>query len=99
MPSVETGITLGFILLGDAGFVKSRMGGVFEGSSCETFMISHGTIADELNLGHAGDGLEIWMKNRLDCGLSLVVTMPVTLGLRIESLQGGGKVTENEKAI
>ena len=79
--------------------MKDLMGGVFEGNSCETFMISHSAIADELNLWHAGDGREICVKNRLLCGLSLVVTMPVDLGLRIESLQGGDKVTENEKAI
>jgi hypothetical protein len=91
MPSVETGITLGFILLGYAGFVKCRVGGMFEGSSSETLVISHSTVADELDLGYARDGLEIRMKNGRLCGLSLVVAMPIALGLRIESLKCGGK--------
>ena len=88
MPSVETGIALGFVFLGDAGFVESRVGGVFEGGGSEPLVICHGTVADELNLGHARDGLEIRMKDRLLCGLSLVVAVPITLGLRIESLKG-----------
>ena len=88
MPSVETGIAFSFIFLGDAGFVKSGVGGVFEGDSRETFMISHNTVANELNLGHARDGLEECLKEGPLCGFSLVVAMPIALGLGVESLRG-----------
>ena len=53
--------------------VGEKGGRVFEGSSSETLVISHSTIADELNLRYARDGLEVRMKNRLGCGLGLVV--------------------------
>ena len=89
VPSVETGIPLGFICLGDAGFVEGSVGGVFEGSSSEAFVISHSTVADKLNLGHARDGLEIWVENRLLRRLGLVVAVPIAFGLRIERLNGG----------
>lgn len=100
MPSVETGIALGFIFHGDAGLVESGVRGVFEGSSSEALVMSHSTVADKLNLGYTRDGLEVWVKDRLACGLGLVVSVTITLGLRIESLKGcDGEVTESGKAM
>ena len=68
--------------------MKSSVGWVFEDNSSETFVINHSTVADELNLGHARDGLEDRMKDRVFCRLSLVISMPIGLGLWIESLKG-----------
>jgi len=98
MPSAETGIALDFVFLGDTGFVKSGMGGVFERSSCEAFVISHSTVADELNLGNSGDGLDVQMKNGLLCGINLIVAMCIALRLRIKSLEVV-VVTKSERAI
>ena len=86
MPSTETGVALGFVLLGDTSFVKGSMGRVFEDSSSKTFVVSDSSVADELNLGNTRNGLEV-MKNGVFYSCSLVVAMPITLGLRIETLK------------
>lgn len=96
MPPAETGISLGFILLRDAGRVKGRVGGVCESNSSETFVISHSTVTDDLNLGNARDARGV-MNNGFLCGFNLVVSMPIDLGLMIESLEGCGEVKQMEK--
>lgn len=58
----------------------------------EAFVVVDDTIADELHLGLAGDGLEIWMENGLLRALRLVVPMSVTLGSGIEGLTQSKKL-------
>ena len=79
VPSVEAGVALGFVFLGDAGFVERGVRGVFEGGDVEAFVVGHCAVADELNLAHARDGLEVWVEYRLCGGFGLVVAMPVAL--------------------
>lgn len=49
-------------------------------------MIVNCTVADELYLRNAGNSFEIGMKDRLLRTASLVVSMAITLGLRIKCL-------------
>lgn len=52
----------------------------------QSLVIVDGAIANELNLRNTGNSLEIRMKDRLLSVASLVVSVSIVLGLRIEGL-------------
>ena len=52
-------------------------------------MVVHGTIADELHLGDAGDGLEVGVEDGLLGLAGLVVAVAVALGGGVEGLGEG----------
>ena len=55
-------------------------------SLCEALVVIHGPIANQLNLGDTGDGLEVGMEDGLLLALGLLITMTVTLRSRVEGL-------------
>lgn len=66
--------------------VESSMRGVLQSGNIKVSVIVDCTIADQLHLRDAGNGLEIRVKNRLISGLSLVVAVAIRLGFRIKCL-------------
>lgn len=88
VPTVEPGVPLCFVFLGDTGLVEGRVRGVFEGGGGESFVIGYSTIADELYLGYTRDCLEIWVKDGLLGGLCLVIAVTVRLRFRVKRLGG-----------
>ena len=65
--------------------------GMFELCLCEALVVVDGAIADELNLGDAGNRLEIWMEDRLLRLARLVIPVTIALGLWIERLYSGSE--------
>ena len=62
------------------------MAWMFEFGFGETFVVINCTVTDELYLRNAGDSFEVGVKDRLLRIASLVVSVPITLRLRIECL-------------
>ena len=51
----------------DRRLVEGGVGGMLERSALEALVVVDGAVADELHLGHARDGLEVW---RIDFGVA-----------------------------
>ena len=65
------------------------MRGMLQLGFCETLPVVHRSVADELNLGNAGDRLEIRMEDRLLRLARLVVAVSIVLRYRVEVLTQG----------
>ena len=86
VPAVEAGVTLVLVFLGYARLVEGGVRGVLERGGRETLVVVDHTVADELDLGDTGDGLEIGVENGFLGRLGLVVAVPIRLCIRVECL-------------
>ena len=58
---------------GETGILRK----VPQGGAVEALVVVDGAVADELHLGHAGDGLEVWMEDGLCGGLGFIIAMSI----------------------
>ena len=86
VPSIKACYTFFFVFGRYTGLVERGMTGMFEFGFGETFVVVNYTIADELHLRNTGDGFKIRVKDWLLRTASLVVSVTITLGLRIKCL-------------
>ena len=88
VPSVEAGVTFRRVLRGDLSLVETRMLRMLQLGFGEALVIVNGTVSDKLNLRNSGDSLEVRVEDRLGGFLGFVVTMAISIALRVESLTG-----------
>ena len=99
VPAVEAG-DAGCVVRGrDGGLVEGGVGGVFERGGREALVVVDGAVADELDLGDARDGLEVWVEDGLVVGLGLVVAVAVGLGGGIERLWWQDRLGRERKRL
>jgi len=77
MPSVKACDAFCLISGSDGRLVECGVGRVFERRALQTLVIVDGSVADELYLRYARDGLEVWMEDGFLGRLGLVVPMPI----------------------
>ena len=63
MPTIEAGDALCFVFVGNTGLVECGMARVLQRGLGETFVVIDCSITDELHLGLARNGLEIWVQD------------------------------------
>ena len=63
VPSVEASVTLGSVLWGNFGLVKTGVLGVLQLGFGKTFVVVNGAISDELDLRNSRDRLEVGVKD------------------------------------
>ena len=68
---------------------------MFELGFSKTFVVVNCSIADQLDLGHSGNGLEVGVENGGAGAFGFVVAVAVCLGLWIKGLQ----VERSEKVV
>lgn len=84
VPAVEAGV--GEIVgVGDGVLVKGSVMGMLEFEVFEAFIGRDEAVADDLDFGLVGHGLEVWMENALFAVDGLAVA--VALGLRVEAVR------------
>ena len=86
VPAVEAGVALLGVLLRDDSLVEGGVRGVLELGFGEAVVVVDNTVADKLDLGDAGDSLEIGVEDRLLGLAGLVVTVAVVLRRRVKVL-------------
>jgi len=86
MPAVKPGC-FELVFRGSTRLVKSDVRGMFQPSLSETFVVVHGSIADQLNLRNTRDSLEVWVEDRFLGRFSFVVAMSVRFRMGIEELE------------
>lgn len=72
--------------------MEGRVRRVFQLGLGESFMVVHGPVSDKLDLGDAGNGLQVGVKNGFLGFASLVVSVTVRFGGRVEGLSTGARV-------
>lgn len=86
MPAVEAGV-VGLFGGWDDGFVEGGVGGVFEFGFSKAFVVVDCAVADELDLGDAGDGFEVGVEDGFLSAFGLVVAVAVALRSGVKSLK------------
>ena len=78
MPAVKSRYTkIVFVLLGDDGFVKCLVAGMLELRRGETLVVVDQSVANDLDLRHPRDGLEVGVQDRFLVRLGLLVPVSV----------------------
>lgn len=86
VPPVEAREASLLVFRRDPGLMEGRVRRVLEHRLSEPLVVVHRSIADELHLRDARDGLKVGMENRLLLRTGLVVAVTVALASRVKGL-------------
>ena len=87
VPTIEASVSLLLVLGRDPSFVEGWVRRVLELRLSETFVVVNDAVADQLDLRHAWDGLEIRVKHGLDFLSCFVISVSVRFARRVERLR------------
>lgn len=87
VPAIEARVSSLLIFGRYARLVEGRVRRVLEHRLGETLVVVDRAVADKLDLRHTGDGLEVWVEDRLFLRASFVIAVPIALAGRVKCLE------------